>query len=465
MTSTMLGILFRHSVLQRRSQMAFWSTTFVWGGLALLMVGDLLFAMITGSWHRFSFIATVAVASFSFVECTALSKVALMLNNPSNAWLVPRARQRAIWTLAGVLALAVVVNAGLFGLTFGNYAKWTALVAMALGGGVILAVGRYEGLIPYLGACFIGMESARFPALDAGVPLVALLAFGLMSMVYAKMQVFPRGQRHWRSTARIEKYQRTNWKWGVMSGFSFFGVDTLYGKLLARDCRQAGQAGSLMWYVLGPRGHWISYAIGMGEIVLALVLLHLCAPLVGLTSKFTLGLMAGVSIPSLIFMQVAHVSQVSTQMHATRTEQGLVRLTPRMPQHKALNRLFVRQAVWQSFVLLLVPIALAIFQVVLNEGDNAAMINTISWISTTVLLASSLLRWITRSSSPSSVWPALVALLQTVALIAVFFLVNAVVALPVPLLALSCLLLAGILLLRDMQRVLHGPAVMPLARG
>ncbi len=467
MNGTMLTMLFQQGVLYRRSQVSAWAVYLLWAGMALLLVGALAFGLVTANWQFFPKLAVFSIGFLTCVEWSALAKVAPVLNNPSNAWLVPGARRRAMRVIAITWALVVLLLGAMLGYLFGGYPKWMGLVAIALSGIALLGISRWEGLLIYLAAIFVGLDIASLPFLGQGWPLAGLLAGALLCAVYAMAQMFPRGERHWRNMANIEKNQKKpGGQIAAPGAANIAGTLQLgYRWLLERDCRHGRSSGRLLWHVLGPSAHWSAFVTG---VVLLFALFGL-----GLTMTdafdnsldFALGVMAGVSVPALLIGQVAYASQIVVRLHATATEQCLLMLTPRMPQHGEPNRLFVRQVLLHSAVMFGVGLAVAAFHLVINGASASVAIKVLSWTCVTSLLPASVLRWATRTTNPANVWPAMVALLQMVALIVVFMLFNAKFDLPISMLGLASLLLASLMLWRDAGRVLRGPAVLPMARA
>ncbi len=468
MKGSMLRLLLQQSVAYRFSQPATWTVYFIWLFMAFIFFGSVLFAILTGKWLAAAKPAAIAFGTMGIYEWVFLSRVTAMLNGPINAGLLPAARKRAMITLATILLLLSLANGLLCGFAFGNYALAGSLSLMVLAGVALLGVARWEGMLLYIAPMMVSaMERSRPGLVDSGMPLVALAVTSVLCGIYMMAQLFPRGERHWRTMARIE----SAWLKPKSGAAKFAGMkvassrETLYGRFLANDCRRQDVPGRLMWHVLGPAGHWSSFVRGLLLMVVVFTLIHWILPLLGLSTNFSRGFIGGISIPILLMAQCAHASKIATRLHATRIEQGLMTLTPRMPQNKELNRLFIQQVLLQSTVLFLVPIMLAIVQVVVDGGDSNAMLSALCWTSLTVLLAASLLRWITRTTNPSSILPAIFAVSQILGVAFLYWINNQLFALSLPYMAMACFLLAGFLLWRDIIQLMRGPAIMPLAQS
>jgi hypothetical protein len=114
------------------------------------------------------------------------------------------------------------------------------------------------------------------------------------------------------------------------------------------------------------------------------------------------------------------------------------------------------------FVLVMLTTAFA--YLVAGEG-MARLLTGLQQACLAALMSVGMLRWITRAAKPTSAWPAVVMQLQMVGVAAVYGVANRLVSLPWWVMSVASLLLAGVLLRRDVARVLAGPAVLPLAKG
>ncbi len=474
MNISLFKLLIQQAVHYRRSQGAMWLNYFIWVAVPIVV---LLVFFLTRTVENPGSLQIMWVVGLGLLVLTMwppLIKVIPLLLTPANARLVPGLRGhvpaqfnpgimsdlRAAMCLVGVAFVAVVVLAAvLIGMPNGTIAKCACLIAMGLAGLTLITVGRLEGLVPYFGVIFMARRDA-----GEGMPLLILSGVAVLTSIYAFAWLFPRGERHWRSMGRIEKLHRVTSGQLPSASTGPSGLRRIvYGRVLARNCGQADAKGAMLWHVLGPNAHWTSPALALMLVLLICVLALALVSMMGWSSDFVQGCVVGILMALTVFGQLLYVQEIAMRMHATRTEQQLLRMTARMPQNEALNRLFVRQVLVQSAAMFAIALLLSIFASLMLEVSVNSVVRGLSLASLTVLLSTGSLRWITKKGNPTNIWPAAVMLLQMVAVGLVFAWCNAAQLLPWPALALPSLLMAGALLVRDVRKLMRGPVVLPLA--
>lgn len=461
MNASLFKLLAQQAVQYRRSQGAMWLTYFIWATVPIVLFLTLIMTFTIDAPRGVHAMWVVCLFLLVYSLWPPLIKVIPLLLTPANAQLVPGVRRGAMWMVSMVFVAVVVLGAAIIGLPNGNVIQCASLIAMGLAGLTLLGVGRMEGTVPYFGAIVITLD----PAAVAG-SLPYLSSAALLTSIYAFARMFPRGERHWRSMEKIEKFHRITSGQLPAASNGLSGVRRIvYGRLLARDSGRPDSTGALCWHVLGPNAHWSSLALAL------VLMLVLCGVAMGLvwsmrwSSTFVHGVIVGNLVAVIVFGQLIYVQQIAMRLHATRAEQELLRLTARLPQNAALNRLFVRQVLLRSAAMLAAALLLSVLASLMVEMSLASVLRGLALASLTALLSASTLRLITKTNKPTDIWPAVLMLLLMLAVGLAFILVNAVTPLPWAALAFVSFLLAGALLVRDVGMIMRGSVVLPLAHS
>jgi hypothetical protein len=471
MNKTMFKLVFGQALNYSRCKHGVWGTYVAFGLIALLMTLIALAMIITGFSRNLMIIELALVATLVAVVWGATTKIVPLLVTPGNAKLVPGLRRGVMSVIVTNWAVVVLFFALAIGYLFGNFARYGAMAAIMLGGLALMSIGRLEGLVPYILGMFVAMERLGFAGITKVTSTTVLVLIGLLASTYAFFHLFPSGDRHWRSTEKFDNAMKKlsgqapyidarrigPWRW-------------VHGKVLAHDCRSGkASSGQLLWHALGPSAHWSSPLIICLLVQSCMVLGLWLLPMVGLSVDFWKGFMIGIGATAVVFGQFAQMQSVAVRMHATRAEQELVRLTPRIPQNKALNAVFVKHVLWQSVGLFCLVLLMTLFISMVVGETPARTLTRLFQVSLSVLASASMLRLITRTSSPVNVWPAVVILLQMLGVGIVFALAYPLIVAsfehPWAVLALVSLVLAGVLLRHDINRVLRGPTILPLAKA
>lgn len=468
MKLTMFKLVFVQAINFRRSKGGIWGAYLALGLLALMHVFAVAIYFGTGKAKAAAIFGLVIFAMQVGLVWGQISKMVPLLVTPNHARLVPGLRRGVMGTM--VVSWAVLVL--FFGLAGGylidNCARAGGLAAVMLAGLALLSVGRWEGFFPYMLGIFIVLERVKVHGIAESTSTFVLVCLGVLTSVYAFFWMFPSGDRHWRSMDKLEKQQLK------LSGqvrqpgtrkFSIWGW--AYGKVLAQDCRRPeADRGKLLWHALGPSAHWSAPVLACLALQACVALGLWLLPKVGLSVNYWQGFALGISAAAVLFGQFWHLQQISVRMHATQGEQQLVMLTPRIPQKGALKKLVVKDALWQSAGMFSLALLTTLFVSVVAEDSPATTQTRLLQVSLTVLASVGVLRALTRKDNPGSVWPSIVVLLQMLAVGVAFALaypaLSASMDQPWVVLAAGSFAVGGILLWRDVQEVIHGPAVWPL---
>ncbi len=401
-----------------------------------------------------------------------LIQVVPHLLTPHYVHLVPRVQLETKQVIMTSWFVVVMFFALGFGLLLGEYIRSACIAMLMLGGLTLLAIRRAEGVVPYLLAYFLALDRSAFAGVNPELLKAFIILSAIITSIYAYFRLFPKGEQHWRSAAAAEKTKNTSWGFVSVDDRSRFAISRgLYGAILARDCRQAtGNDGRLLWHALGPGAHWSRPVLyWLLFVVLSEIAIHIL-PEFGISTDFMKVLVSSTSSMLIILGQVWHFQNVAIRIDSTKTEQSLVYLTPRIPQDKEVNRLFVERVLWHSAVLFGLVMAISLF-VSSTDVDMVramlygpvAMLHDLMRNGPFVLISAGMLNWVSTPGNPASTRPALLLLAPLLVLMAISIALNSVVRLPEWVLPLVSFVLAGALLWRTILKVLNGPKVFPMA--
>jgi hypothetical protein len=190
-------------------------------------------------------------------------------------------------------------------------------------------------------------------------------------------------------------------------------------------------------------------------------LLLWAGPRIGLGLGLGLEIVYLATFMAIVFSPLLQVQILGMRLRATVQEQGLVRLTPRMPQQQALSRLFVRRILAQTTLLMAQVALLLLAIVVVLDVPRGIAWEAVAMASPFFLLPSGVLGMISSKGSPLATWPVVRQLLKIVAIFVLYGLLNWVVALPWSVLACISAVAAVVTLVRDVRMIMNGPVVYP----
>ncbi|MES2148161.1 MAG: hypothetical protein V4508_00070 [Pseudomonadota bacterium] len=447
-----------------------------WVGRLLLAtaVGLPLFMLLSGRGVRMAAMGMVPLMLFALMSWQALVGSAMLLNSPANARLVPQARRHAMLAvLAGSVLLALacaLVTAFLAGhFLFVALAGCISMSGMAL----LNASVKIEGFILYalpMFAIYYVLSHSPAMVLEPG-QLIALALFTLACGWYALARMFPRRpEAHRRRLDQIERMRAHQAGDAAAAPNLVRGpARWLYDVALRRDCGPGARQGALLMHAFGPRAHW-SIAAGVWAAVALLsaagLLLLASLPLSGNVRDFVQGMtFFSLSGMAAVFLPILMIQAIVTRIAVTGTEQALVRLSPRMAQGRALNRLLATRLLWQtgaSALLWLVYLWIVSATSGMTPQHSAMVVGV---ASTTLLLAGSLPPDLAAMGNPMHVGRPMVVLLIMGALVFGVALLRAFV-LPLPWLVLLPVsaALAALLARRYWRAQLAAPVALPAGR-
>lgn len=468
MNMAIVKLVFGQALNCSRSKGGIWVSYLAFGLTTLLLVLDALAFFFADDAKKVMVFGLVIVATQVVLVWGPVTKVVPLLVTPSNGQLVPGLRRGVMWVMVVSWAIVVLFFAIAGGYATGHVLRAGGMAAVMLGGLALLSIGRWEGFFPYILGIFIALERLKFAGVDERGATAILTVIAVLTSVYAFFRMFPSGDRHWRSMDALEKARLVERGQAAQTVYKFSIWRWAYAKVLAQDCQQP-QAGSgkLLWHALGPSAHWSSPVIACLLLQVSVVLNLWLLPKFGLSPSFWQGFAIGISATAVLFGQFWHLQQIAIRMHATRAEQELVRLSPRIPQNEALKQLLVKDALWQSAGMFGLVLLTTLFVSVVADDPPATTLTRLLQVSLTVLASVGVLRAVTRTGNPGSIWPPILVLLQMlvvgIAFATAYPALSASMAQPWLVLAVASFVLAGVLLWRDVRRVLQGPPVWPLA--
>jgi hypothetical protein len=469
MRLTMFKLVFSQALHYRCNKGGIWGAYLALGLLNLLLLIDVAIFFATGKTKPTAIFGLVILATQVALIWGLISKIVPLIVTPNHARLVPGLRRGVMGTMVVSWSFLVLFFGLTGGYLFESFARAGGLTAVMLGGLALLSIGRWEGFFPYMLGILIALERVKLHGIAQLTSTTMLVGIGLLTSAYAFFRMFPSGDRHWRSMDKLEKQQLKLSGQVQQPGTRRFSIwGWAYGKVLEQDCQQPeADRGKLLWHALGPSAHWSAPVLACLALQTCVALGLWLLPKFGLSVNFWQGFALGISAAAVLFGQFWHLQQISVRMHATRGEQQLVMLTPRIPQNEALKHLVVRDALWQSAGMFALALLTTLFVSVIADDPPATTQTRLLQVSLTVLASVGVLRALTRKENPGSVWPSIVVLLQMLAVGGVFAIaypaLSVSMAQPWIVLAAGSFVVAGVLLWRDVQKVIHGPAVWPLA--
>ncbi len=468
MNLTMFKLVFSQASLLRSSQGSTAAANFLWGLTSLMLIVAFAFLGlgVAGHFAAKAWMFILFILGFQvFLAWSPLIQVVPQLLTPHYAQLVPRLRSGLIRVIVISWGIAILFFSAGFGVLSGEYLRAGCVVALLLGGLGLIGIKRQEGIFPYMLGLFTAVNRELFQEIDPTHFQLLLLAAAIATSLYAYFRLFPKGERHWASAAQAQKSRTTLLGKIPLEDKNVSAMARrLYGAVLRRDCLPVNRdSGKLMWHALGPGAHWSSPVLSWLVMVMIGVVCIQIATLFGYRIDFWRGLIVGMSSTIIVFGQFWQIQKIAMRLHATRTEQGLVYLTPRMPQNKELRRVFVKRVLWHSAMLFGLVMATSIFAGSIIADSPKEMIGVILLCCVSVLASVGMLRWITGPGSPESVWPALKMLVQMMMVGAFYFTIDYRVPLPLWVFSAMCFIVAGYLLIQDVRKVLDGPKPFPLA--
>ena len=336
-------------VHERRNAGPLWMT---WLLITLLIVAGIAVQVATGNIEMAGFAMSIPLAGLLILWWILFVKNALQQNAPTLALLVPALRGR-LMRMTAVLWLAASLFGGcVAALVFGHFGGGLLATAAFT---LVVAVGRRYIVVSALpGLLMIAANLIPHPSIKLwpllvriGEPAAAIAGFLLLTAIGAACLplVFQRGgDRHWRWQARYAFRQDAIRTGGLSTSSASMWcgwgqiLRVAYLASLKRDCAAATTPppAQMQMYALGPDGHWMIYA-GTPALMLVFAALGgwLLNPSAFVTSFAPVYVTFVVMIPLGVF-----VHNVNVAIYRTATEQGLLRLTPRVVPAAEFNRLF-----------------------------------------------------------------------------------------------------------------------------
>jgi hypothetical protein len=468
MSARAIMLMFSQAAQYRRTQGAMWVVYMVLGLLGLMALFLVPFGISKAPVEAVR-IGIFVVALLCVFKWQELINVVPLLNTPTHAQLVPGSRRIAQGVVIATWLAMVLIIAAMAGFAFGNPISLALLMGLMLAGLALLGSGCTEGVLMHFAAFMLVARRTNYLPLQVDTEVAVLAVAALLCSAYAFYRIFPQGDRHWRSMERVQKIKQVREGSMPMQSSqpaSYLRlVHAVYDAVLNRDCRRPSAISARLWHVLGTEAHWSAPVAVVVALLGGAVAVRLLVPLFGYSLDFGFGLAVGGTSIMMLFGWFWHLLRITIRLHATKTEQALLKLTPGMPQGTALNTLFVTSVLRQAGGLFLLTVALAGAIGLVFDTSASDLLNLLGGASATVLIAASMLRWITKDGNPTSVWPAVVLLLQLLALGVVFMIANRVGSVSLPVFSLAVLILAAVVLWQDRSKVVNGPVVFPFSHS
>ncbi len=340
-----LSIL-RSVLLYRRGYGARWLDVVLWSGLVVLPV----FGALTSGRRDAGILAMLVLGMIAHLWALMFAAGIQLQNTPANARLVPQLHARLLRVCAFVWGAATLVISGAMYALVGNALSLVLSIGLLLIGILLMVRRPLVALLPAGGALLM-MTRFWTPACAAlahpGVAVPAALALLAIGALALRALLPNGGDQHQAALTRmaswttIERYARAQqncfgsgrWRW----------VNRGYFSDLRRACARRGDGGTMLPFLFGPGNHWSRNVVGCLAIPSLIWLLvqaiRACGVVVDAAylNAIMWPLVASATLTMAIFLQTDDDS-----LRRSTGEQALLRLTPVMPQGRALNRLLAQ---------------------------------------------------------------------------------------------------------------------------
>lgn len=317
---------------------------YLWG-TALLVAASLVFGLMYAD-ARTALVWACALVPGSLLLVWAMNfvPIAVKLNTPANARLVPQARLRLmeltylIW-LACIVAIALNPHKETAMVSYGLF--WVAVTALGV---ALSASGNQLGIGVIIATSFGSIYAKFLPGWlnsSAAAPafLVAEVAvFALVGALVVRMMFPQGGEAHWKLNERRKRVSSVESAQDSAEAARHASASILYLRALRRHCARRDTR-ALVLHALGPLQH-----IGIAAVSIAVAVAVGAALLVfarnyseaSAEAASTLGIFPAFVL--LVFV-ATEAWRPSFLMRGTPVEQALVRLAPAMPATaRAFNR-------------------------------------------------------------------------------------------------------------------------------
>ncbi|MES2299902.1 MAG: hypothetical protein V4582_22875 [Pseudomonadota bacterium] len=442
--------------------------------MSLLLAGALLvcvaLALRTGEWKgALRFIAGILIC-FSFMLMGVICRGAARLSEPASASLLPALRGRLARLVIGAWIITSLVAGTVAGLAVGHMlgaiviVSAISMIASATG----MAAMFYTPLLPLAPLFYAQAWHAIAPpwrAFLTSAPGLALfeLLIVLNGAIFLRAMLRPNKRAPLaRAVLRDRFGMLENGVLPYAGHIVPLARRGIYPALLRRACRGKGGAAALMPHVLGPRAHWSAQSLLCALLLLLAVFLYGALGGQGGESAF-----AGVPMPlwmlavSAVGMAAFQAQAIVEAMQATRGEQALARLAPRVAPRQTLNAAVAAALLRQFLSACAMSIGTLLACAMLLGATTADLLDVLSISLGALLLAPALVRnQAVRRWRVDSGWQ----MVGLMALIGLFSVGHRVLGWPWPFFGLACAWAALHFVRRRWRHLASWPVAWPSGR-